>query len=128
MKLNDNGDFCLLYVEPVDERQMVFSLIDEQEKPVVLMLPGAGQPRVKLFQRPDDFIELKHVRRQSGVSIVFLTAGSEHIAHQAARFGFPAYPSVDDFARFLLNGHRPPREESAEESQQPRRSRTGPLI
>ncbi len=130
MKLNENGDFCLLYVEPADEKQSLFATIGEQQKPVVLMLPLAGQPRSRLFQRPEDFSDLKHVRRQSGVSIVFLTAGSERLAQMAARYGFPSYPSIDDFADFLVHGRRPPREDDETRGYPPplRQVRTGPLM
>lgn len=130
MKLNENGDFCLLYVEPADEKQSLFTTIGEQQKPVVLMLSLAGQPRSRLFQRPEDFSDLKHVRRQSGVSIVFVTAGSEFLTQMAARYGFPAYPSIDDFADFLAHGRRSPREDDEEKAYPPalRRVRTGPLI
>ena len=127
MKLNDNGDFCLLYVEPADEKQSLFATIGEQQKPVVLMLPLAGQPRSRLFQRPEDFSDLKHVRRQSGVSIVFLTAGSELLAQMAARYGFPSYASIDDFADFLAHGRHSLRDEEAK-APPLRRARTGPLM
>lgn len=130
MKLNENGDFCLLYVEPADDKQSLFTTIGEQHKPVVLMLSLAGQPRSRLFQRPEDFSDLKHVRRQSGVSIVFLTAGSERLAQMAARYGFPAYPSIDDFADFLAHGRRSPRDDDEAKAYPPalRRVRTGPLM
>lgn len=132
MKLNENGDFCLLYVEPADEKQSLFATIGEQQKPVVLMLSQVGQPRSRLFQRPEDFSDLKYVRRQSGVSVVFVTAGSERLAQMAARYGFPAYPSIDDFADFLANGRRNTREREEGETRGSslplRRVRTGPLI
>jgi hypothetical protein len=127
MKLNENGDFCLLYVEPADEKQSLFQTIGEQQKPVVLMLPQVGQPRSRLFQRPEDFSDLKHIRRQSGVSIVFLTAGSERLAQMAARYGFPSYPSIDDFADFLAHGRHPLRDEEIK-ALPLRRVRTGPLM
>lgn len=130
MKLNENGDFCLLYVEPADEKQSLFTTIGEQQKPVVLMLSLGGQPRSRLFQRPEDFSDLKHVRRQSGVSIVFVTAGSEFLTQMAARYGFPSYPSIDDFADFLAHGRHALREDDAEKVYPPplRGVRTGPLM
>ena len=127
MKLNESGDFCLLYVEPTDERQSLFEAIGAQSKPVVLMLllePGQSRPR--LFQRPEDFSDLKHVRRQTGTSVIFLTSGSEHLAQMAARYGFPAYPSIDAFANFLAHGRHSASEEGDTRAQ--RRARTGPLL
>ncbi len=132
MKLNENGDFCLLYVELADEKQTLFETIGMQNRPVVLMLPSAptqGQSRTRLFQRPEDFSDLKHIKRQTGVSITFLTAGSERLAQMAARYGFPAYPSIDAFAESLTHGRKTEREEKEPyKTQQPRELRTGPLI
>ena len=129
MKLNENGDFCLLFVEPADERERVFAVISAQKKPVVLLLPqAAGQPRSRLFQRPEDFSDLKHVRRQTGVPIIFLTASSELLAQMAARHGFPSYPSIDVFAEVLTHGRRAGQEMSEPKPQAARRARTGPLV
>ncbi len=130
MKLNENGDFCLLYVEPEDERQQLFEAVGRQKKPVVLMLPLApGQPRSRLFQRPEDFSDLKHVKRQADVPVIFLTAGSERLAQLAARYGFPAYSSIDAFAETLAHGRRAerPGSERNPPPAMPRRTRTGPL-
>ena len=127
MKLNDNGDFCLLYVEPGDEKQPLLEAIGAQTKPVVLLLPQvAGQPRSRLFQRPEDFSDLKHVRRQIGVPIIFLLSSSELLAQMAARYGFPSYPSIDAFAEVLAHGRRAEQEEVL--AYPPRRARTGPLV
>ncbi|MEO7021722.1 MAG: hypothetical protein ABI234_16330 [Ktedonobacteraceae bacterium] len=131
MKINDNGDFCLLYVEPTDEKQSLLETVGMQTKPVVLVLllePGQSRPR--LFQRPEDFSDLKHVHRQTGVSVIFLTSGSERLAQMAARYGFPAYPSIDAFADFLAHGHRLAGETSDTNAHTitQRRARTGPLL
>ena len=130
MKLNENGDFCLLYVEPADEKQRLFEVISVQSKPVVLMLPQvAGQPRSRLFQRPEDFNDLKHVRRQSGLPITFLTANSSLLAQMAARHGFTSYASIDALAEALTHGRRADTD-GHEIKAQPstvRRARTGPL-
>jgi len=123
MKLNENGDFCLLFVEAADEKERLFEVIGAQKKPVVLLLPQvAGQPRSRLFQRPEDFSDLKHIRRHSGVPIIFLTASSELLAQMAARHGFPSYPSVDAFASMLAQERSPGLVASG------RRARTGPLL
>ena len=127
MKLNENGDFCLLYVEPADEKERLFEVIGAQKKPVVLLLPqAAGQPRSRLFQRPEDFSDLKHVRRQTGVPITFLTASSELLTQMAARYGFASYPSIDAFAEALARGRRSGQDEA--KPQAARRARTGPLV
>jgi hypothetical protein len=129
MKLNENGDFCLLFVEATDEKERLFEVIGAQKKPVVLLLPQvAGQPRSRLFQRPEDFSDLKHVRRQTGVPIIFLTASSELLAQMAARHGFPSYPSVDAFASMLAQERSPGLVASGLYSQAGRRARTGPLV
>jgi hypothetical protein len=131
MKLNENGDFCLLYVEPTDEKQTLFETIGAQNKPVVLMLPLApGQARSKLFQRPEDFSDLKHMKRQTGTAIIFVTAGSERLAQLATRYGFPAYATIDAFAEELSNGRKSVHEENGSRSRSypARFVRTGPLV
>jgi hypothetical protein len=101
MKRNDNGDFCILYVEPTDNRTTLIQAIAGQKKPVVIML--AGQARV--FQRPEDFSALKHVKRQLDVPIVFVIPGSERMTQMASRNGFPVYLSMDALADALAMGN-----------------------
>jgi hypothetical protein len=103
MKSNDAGDFCMLYVEPADERRALLEFIGEQKKPVVLMLPV--QSRLKVFQHPDDFNDLKQVKRQLDLPIVFVASGNELLRKLAWRNGFPAYVSIDALADSLSTGH-----------------------
>ncbi len=100
MKHNDTGDFCILYVEPTDEKTALFAMIGTQIKPVVLML--AEQTRI--LQRPEDFAELKHVKRRLAQPIVFVAAQSERLQHLATRNGFSVYPSMDALADALTRG------------------------
>ena len=102
MKSNDVGDFCMLYVEPTDERTALLEFISEQKKPVVIMLPA--QSRLKVFQHPDDYGDLKHVKRQLDLPIVFVVSGNEHMRQLAWRNGFPAYISIDALADSLSKG------------------------
>ncbi len=102
MKSNDTGDFCVLYVEPTDERTALLEFISEQKKPVVIMLPV--QSRLKVFQHPDDFGDLKHVKRQLALPIVFVVSGNELLRKLAWRNGFPAYISIDELADSLSKG------------------------
>src|SRR6266478_7203911 len=102
MKSNDVGDFCVLYVEPADERTALLEFISEQKKPVVIMLPA--QSRLKVFQHPDDYGDLKHVKRQLDLPIVFVVSGNEHMRQLAWRNGFPAYISIDALADSLSKG------------------------
>ena len=102
MKSNDAVDFCVLYVEPADERAALLEFISEQKKPVVIMLPA--QSRLKVFQHPDDYGDLKHVKRQLDLPIVFVVSGNEHLRQLAWRNGFPAYISIDALADSLTKG------------------------
>jgi hypothetical protein len=103
MKSNDAGDFCMLYVEPTDEKLALLEFISEQKKPVVIMLPV--QSRLKVFQHPDDFSDLKHVKRQLDLPIIFVIAGNELLRQLASRNGFPAYVSIDALADSFAQGH-----------------------
>ena len=103
MKTKDAGDFCILYVEPADEKAALHEFISEQKKPVVIMLPAHS--RSKVFLRPDDFGDLKHVKRKLDLPIVFVMAGNERLRQIASRNGFPAYASIDALADSLSQGH-----------------------
>jgi len=101
MKYNDTGDFCVLYVELMDEKTALFTTIIGQKKPVVLML----SEQVRVLQHPEDFTELKHVKRQLDQPIAFVAAHSERLVQLANRNGFPVYPSMDALADALTKGH-----------------------
>ncbi len=103
MKRNDTaGDFCMLYIEPSDDKAALFEVIQGQKKPVVLMLPE--QPRSRIFQRPEDFADLKYLKRQLDIPIIFVIAGNEHLRQLATRYGFPTYLSIEALSRALTLG------------------------
>ncbi len=105
MKRSDSGDFCLLYIEPEDEKSAVFALVREQSKPVVILLqPTGAQTRGRVFQRPEDFSDLKHLRRQRDLTIFFVIAGNDYLRQLAARNGFPTYTSIDALGEALEEG------------------------
>jgi hypothetical protein len=114
MKRSDTGDFCVLYIEPDDEKENIFHVISEQKKPIVIMLMGRGQrseppgerPEMRVFQRPEDFAELKHLRRHLGVPVLFVISGSESLIQLAGRHGFPVYRSMDTLADAIASGQR----------------------
>ena len=101
MKYSDSGDYCMLYLEPSDDRTCLFNTIARQQKPVVILLTE----RIRVLQRPEDFAALKHIKRQLDVPIVFVIEGSEHLTQLAGRHGFPVYSSMDALADALSSGH-----------------------
>jgi len=101
MKYNDTDDFYVLYVEPMDDKTALFTTIIGQKKPVVLMLAE----QVRVLQHPEDFTELKHVKRQLDQPIAFVAAHGERLVQLANRNGFPVYPSMDALAEALAKGH-----------------------
>ncbi len=103
MKRNDTaGDFCMLYIEPSDDKVALFEVIQGQKRPVVLML--SEQPRPRIFQRPEDFADLKYLKRQLDIPIIFVIARNEHLRQLATRYGFPAYLSIEALSRALTLG------------------------
>lgn len=119
MKRNDTaGEFCLLYLEPSDDKGALFEVIKRQKKPVVLMLPE--QLRQRIFQRPEDFADLKYLKRQLDIPVIFVIAGNEHLRQLAARYGFPAYTSIEALSRALTLGQ-------VSVSRQRTLTKTGPL-
>lgn len=106
MKRSDSGDFCVLYIEPEDTKSAVFALLGEQGKPVVILLspPSGAQTKARVFQRPEDFSDLKHLRRQSNLTFFFVIAGNEYLRQLAARNGFPTFDSMDALGDALEDG------------------------
>ena len=100
MKRSDTGDFCVLYLEVGDDRTGLFNTVSEQKKPVVLMLAE----HTRVFQRPEDFTALKHVKRQLDKPVVFVIPDSERMTQMAARNGFPVYTSMDTLSDALMVG------------------------
>jgi hypothetical protein len=101
MKYSDSGDYCVLYLESGDDRNTLFNVIAKQQKQIVIILAEY----VRIFQRPEDFVALKHMKRRLTVGIVFVIGSSERLAQLASRHGFPVYSSMDALADALLLGH-----------------------
>ena len=94
MKRNDTGEFCVLYVEPSDERSTLFNAVVGQHKPIVVLL----SEQARVMQRPDDYAALKKLKRQHDVPIHFVISESNRgrrIMHVATRSGFAVYNSMD---------------------------------
>ena len=91
MKRNDARDFCILYLEPGDDRDGLFCAIAGQHKPVVLMLAEESRQ----FQHSEEFVALKNLKRQLNVAIFFVIASGERLTQLAERNGFPVYKSMD---------------------------------
>jgi hypothetical protein len=103
MKRNETaGDFCMLYLEPSDDKAALFEVIQEQKRPVVLLLTEQHRPRI--FQRPEDFADLKYLKRQLDIPIIFVITRNEHLRQLATRYGFPAYLSIEALSRALTLG------------------------
>src|SRR5579864_13966 len=108
MKRSDSGDFYMLYIEPEDERAEVFDVFAaisreaRPTKPIVVLLPVAGKTRA--FARPEDFSDLKHIKRQYGLLILFVISTNEHLRQLATRCGFHAYISIDALSDALFQG------------------------
>ncbi len=100
MKRSDTGDFCVLYIEADDDKTGLFKTVSEQKKPVVIMLAG----HTRVFQRPEDFTALKHVKRQLDKPVVFVIPDGERMTQMAARNGFPVYASMDTLSDALMVG------------------------
>ncbi|MFL5700195.1 MAG: hypothetical protein ACJ797_24215 [Ktedonobacteraceae bacterium] len=98
MKRNDAREFCILYLEPGDDRDALFCAIAGQRKPVVLMLAEES----RLFQRSEEFVALKNLKRQLNVAIFFVIASGERLASLAERNGFPVYKSMDALGDALM--------------------------
>ena len=98
MKRNDARDFCILYLEPGDDRDALFCAIAGQHKSVVLMLAEESRQ----FQRSEEFVALKNLKRQLNVAIFFVIASGKRLTQLAERNGFPVYKSMDALSDALM--------------------------
>ena len=103
MKRKDAEDFSILYLEPDDERETILRAIIGQPKHIVLML--AEQAR--LFHRPEEYVALRHVKRQQQKTISFVIARDERVTQLARRNGFPVYRSMDALNKAVAMGLTP---------------------
>src|SRR5579871_3226334 len=100
MKYNDTGGLCIIYIEASDTRSALLTFMTQQKKPIALMLAEQSS----LFQRPDDFSALKHLKSQLDLSVFFVAAESELSAQLAIRYGFPVYVSIESLTIALYEG------------------------
>ena len=98
MKRNDARDLCILYLEPGDDRDALFCAIAGQHKPVVLMLAEESRQ----FQRSEEFVALKNLKRQLNVAIFFVIASGKRLTQLAEKNGFPVYKSMDALSDALM--------------------------
>lgn len=103
MKRKDTGDFYILYLEPGDERETILRAIIGQPKHIVLMLAEQAQ----LFRRPEEYVALKHLKRQQQKPISFVIARDERVTQLARRNGFPVYRSMHALSEALRMGLTP---------------------
>jgi hypothetical protein len=91
----------IIYVAPDDDRVSVLAAIKTQEKlgrkQVAVVLPEQN----KAFQRPQDFDDLKSLRRKLQTQIIFIAAPGPGPAEFARQRRFPVYSSLESYARAL---------------------------
>ncbi len=100
MKRTDTEEFCVLSIEPNDDKTLLVQQITRQRKPIVILLTEQG----RMFQRPEDFADLKHMKRELNLTIMFIIAQSERLAQLAGRHGFPVYPALEMLSDAFLMG------------------------
>ncbi|HET8913836.1 MAG TPA: hypothetical protein VFN23_20355 [Ktedonobacteraceae bacterium] len=101
MKQDHTGAFSIILIEATDDKEALKQVVGEQKKPIVIVLPE----KTKAFQRPEDFSDLKYLKRQLDTSISFVIPYSEYLALLASRQGFPVYTSTESFTKALAQGH-----------------------
>lgn len=101
--INDprSASIGIIYVSPNDDRKSVLAAILTQEKlhrkQVVVVLPNQN----KAFQRPQDFDDLRTIRRTLQAQIIFVAPGGP--AEFARQKRFPVYASLEQYAQTLRN-------------------------
>src|SRR5579875_1652510 len=103
MKQEEMSDMCTILVEGQDERAEVMDQVRKQHKPVVIVVPEYAS---QIFQRPEDFRDLKRVKRECGIPVTLVLPGHERMRNWARRQGFTVYASSETCARALARRDR----------------------
>ena len=93
----------IIYVAPNDDRKSVLAAILTQEKlgrkQIAIVLPENQQN--KAFQRPQDFDDLKTVRRKLRAEFIFVTPAGPGLAEFARQRHFSVYSSLESYTDAL---------------------------
>ena len=103
MKQEEMSDMCTILVEGQDGRGEVMDQVRKQHKPVVIVVPEYAS---QVFQRPEDFQDLRRVKRECGIPITLVLPGHERMRNWARRQGFTVYASSETCARMLARRDR----------------------
>ena len=94
MKRDDKDSASIFFVEPSDEKQTILNELrswSDHQRSIVIVLKS--QP-TKAFQSPKDFHDLKLLKRQLDLSIIFVIPKGS-FALWASTNGFPVYSSLE---------------------------------
>ena len=103
MKQEEMSDICTILVEGQDGRAEVMDQVRKQHKPVVIVVPEYAS---QVFQSPEDFQDLRRVKRECGIPITLVLPGHERMRNWARRQGFTVYASSETCARMLARRDR----------------------
>src|SRR5215472_343728 len=94
----------VIHISPDDDRRAVLTAILAEEKlkraKIVLDLPSKN----KAFQRPEDFDDLKMLRRKLQADLIFVTPAGPGPADFARQRRFTVFSSMDSFVRSSRSG------------------------
>ncbi len=89
----------IIYVAPPDDRKSVLAAILTQEKlgrkQIAIVLPESQQN--KAFQRPQDFDDLKTIRRRLHAQLIFIASAGPGPAEFARQRRFSVYSSLESY-------------------------------
>src|SRR6185312_3011785 len=105
MKYKEMHDISTILVEPSDKKSAVVHQVSMQKKPVIIVLPENAS---KVFQRPEDFGELKHIKRYLGTPITLVIMGSDRLKRWARRQGLSVYSSREALDKSLAQRNTEP--------------------
>ena len=98
----------VIYVSPNDDRKSVLAAILTQEKlgrkQIAVALPAQNN---KAFQRPQDFDDLKTIKRKLTAQLVFIAPNGPGPAEFARQRRFPVYSSLESYADALRDEENP---------------------
>lgn len=94
MRQEEKGSVSIFFIDPQDEKDSIIEELRTKSgflSAAAIVLP---EQAVKAFRSPRDFHEMRQIKRQVDIPIIFVTSGKSTM-QWATRSGFPVYASLD---------------------------------
>jgi hypothetical protein len=106
MRRDEWESVSIFYIEQNDDKQTVFDTLTQHGRKSGMVIVLTGQP-TKAFQSPKDFHDLKLLKRQGNLLIIFVIPKGS-LSQWAIANGFAVYPLLEVLAKSTATRISPP--------------------